>query len=232
MGTREIALGAGALAMVVACNVKTGASSKRVAEAIKETLGAKGLELVEVTCPQGPLLGEVTCTGRTADGVEVPVDTTIEKDGILRKNLQMHTRGVAVGAVVAERIGTSMRDTYGTTIDDLTCPMAVPEGQTFTCKGTLEGVEVVIETDGDRWDSKRGVVAAKKLIELVETRAASKGMDLGGQPLDCGRTLFPTRPGSEITCKNDALGVRFKVRDDGSGVDVVDSWTGARAQGH
>lgn len=216
---RRLALALALPLALTACKTKTGVSQEEVEDKIKTSFADKGLELAKVTCPEGPLRGQVDCTGTTADGVPVPITLDIKRDGFLSSKLNFETKGVNVGFVVADLIASSSKEKYGVPLE-VTCPAALPAEQTMTCTGTFEETEVTVEFSKGTWNTTSGIVSADAMEKMLRDAAKERGLAVDPAAIDCGpQRVYGASPGRKIACR--AGDTRVFIAVDGNGLRVV-----------
>ena len=212
-----------ALLVTASCKAKVGVGSDEVEAKIKSAFADKGLALASVSCPDGPLSGAVECTGKTADGVDVPITVDIVKESFLQNKLDFNTKGVNVGFVVAEEVARSAKEKYGVDLA-VTCPAALPSDQPMSCTGTFDGAEFEVVFEGGQWRSKRGLMTAEEMAATLRKIAQEKNLDVDPATIDCGPAkVYGAVPGRELPCRVGDERVIYQVKPDGSGATVVRS---------
>ena len=100
------------------------------------------------------------------------------------------------------------------------CPDQAPVDKPVTCKGKLDGADVVLEYADGSFTTKSGVITAEGLQGQLEKMAEAQNSSLDG--IDCGPTrLYGAAPGNTIECKLGPRTLTIEINADGSGIKIV-----------
>ena len=194
-----------------------GFNTEKVQKKIEKTMADQGVE-VKATCPEIKKNATTNCTAKTTDGKTIIVE--VVTDGSKAK---YETKNVAMGKKIAPRIQADYKDKYNLVMETFTCPNLIVSGDTVTCAGKAQGVDIPfklsVDTKGIHWEPTAGVIVAAKIEPLLQKQ-------LGGPAkVTCDFRIRVSKPGDRFACSADKpdgtkVVVHFKITDTNGGITM------------
>ncbi len=142
----------------------SGFDARRIQRDIETRLAGSSIT-AKVTCPAIESDSTTSCTAKTRDGKSFTVEVTTKG-----KMASFEPKGLVVGAKVERHIKKHYATRFEFKLDELRCPPLVVSGETPTCSGKAQGVNVKIGISYD------GAILIFKPVQglITGTQAATR----------------------------------------------------------